>query len=97
MSSREPSLPVRRLSLPKLPAAARPQASAAQKSERRAYSRVAQDFIPHAVYDRYRLAAGAEFAGPAIIEERESTVVVGERAHVRVDEYGFLWVNLPQE
>ena len=91
------SLPVRRLSLPKLPAAARPQASAAQKSERRAYSRVAQDFIPHAVYDRYRLAAGAEFAGPAIIEERESTVVVGERAHVRVDEYGFLWVNLPQE
>ena len=29
------------------------------------------------VYDRYRLQPGARFEGPAIIEERESTLVVG--------------------
>jgi hypothetical protein len=28
------------------------------------------------------------------VEERESTVIVGEDASVVVDEYGFLWVDL---
>jgi N-methylhydantoinase A/oxoprolinase/acetone carboxylase beta subunit len=28
------------------------------------------------VYDRYALRPGARFAGPAIVEERESTLVV---------------------
>lgn len=37
------------------------------------------------VYDRYRLAPGNEFAGPAVFEERESTFVVGFGARVRVD------------
>ena len=50
--------------------------------------------IPHIVYDRYLLAPGAQLSGPAIIEERESTVVVGERARVAVDDYGFLWIDL---
>jgi len=67
----------------------------AVKGRRPAYSALAKDFIPHTVYDRYRLSAGAEFAGPAIVEERESTVVVGEDAAARVDEYGFLWIDLP--
>ncbi len=34
------------------------------------------------VYDRYRLALGATFTGPAIVEERESTVVVGPGAQL---------------
>jgi N-methylhydantoinase A/acetone carboxylase, beta subunit len=37
------------------------------------------------VYDRYSLAPGAAFTGPAIIEERESTTVAGPGARVRVD------------
>ena len=37
------------------------------------------------VYDRYKLGAGAKFAGPAVFEERESTFVVGFDAEVRVD------------
>ena len=42
-----------------------------------------------------RLApAGAKFEGPAIVEERESTIIVGEDAEARVDEYGFVWINL---
>jgi N-methylhydantoinase A len=38
-----------------------------------------------AVYDRYALPVGARFAGPALIEERESTCVVGPDAMVSVD------------
>ena len=37
------------------------------------------------VYDRYRLSAGAQFEGPAVFEERESTFVVGFDAQIRVD------------
>ena len=29
-----------------------------------------------------------------IIEERESTLVVGANAEVRVDEFGFVWVEM---
>ncbi len=87
------SLPVRRLELPRLPNGGGP-AAAAVKGERQAYSGAARAFIPFTVYDRYRLPAGAEFRGPAIVEERESTVIVGEAAAVRVDEFGFLWIEM---
>jgi N-methylhydantoinase A len=39
------------------------------------------------VYDRYALAPGARLIGPAIVEERESTMVVGPGAMVTVDAY----------
>jgi len=68
--------------------------SDAIKGQRPAYSGIVKDFIPHTIYDRYKLFKGAEFRGPAIIEERESTVIVGEDASVTVDEYGFLWIDL---
>jgi len=67
------------------------------KGQREAYSGISKEFIPHTVYDRYRLFPEAIFQGPAIIEERESTVIVGEDASVSVDEYGFLWIDLPQQ
>ena len=65
------------------------------RGQRPAYSGLTGDFIEHTVYDRYKLFAGAKFKGPAIVEERESTVVVGEDASASVDEYGFLWIDLP--
>lgn len=37
------------------------------------------------VYDRYALAPGAELSGPALIEERESTCVIGPGDRVTVD------------
>jgi N-methylhydantoinase A/oxoprolinase/acetone carboxylase beta subunit len=67
---------------------------AAVKGQRPAYSGIAKDFIPYTVYDRYKLFPDAKFKGPAIIEEKESTVIVGEDATVSVDDYGFLWVDL---
>ena len=68
----------------------------AVKGQRQAYSSIARDFIPYTVYDRYRLFPGAEFQGPAIIEERESTVIVGEDTSISVDNFGFLWIDLPK-
>ncbi|MDA8107505.1 MAG: hydantoinase/oxoprolinase family protein [Betaproteobacteria bacterium] len=91
------SLPVRLLALPKLPPPAGARVDQALKGERRAYSPRAGDFVPHRVYDRYRLYPGAALAGPAIIEERESTIVVGEDACATVDEYGFVWMDVAQE
>ncbi len=64
------------------------------KSSRPAFSLARKDFAEHTVYDRARLFPGAKFEGPAIIEERESTIVIGEDAGVRVDEFGFVWIDL---
>jgi N-methylhydantoinase A len=55
---------------------------------------MARDFISYTVYDRYKLFPTAKFQGPAIIEERESTLVVGEDASVSTDDLGFLWIDL---
>ncbi|WP_137127489.1 hydantoinase/oxoprolinase family protein [Roseomonas sp. HF4] len=47
------------------------------------------------VHDRYALPVGAELDGPALIEERESTCVVGPGSRVRVDRFLNLVINLP--
>jgi N-methylhydantoinase A len=57
---------------------------------------MAKDFIPYTVYDRYQLFPKATFRGPAIIEEKESTVMVGEDASVSVDDFGFLWIDIKE-
>jgi len=88
------SLPERLLQLPKIaPAERGASLDEAIKGQRQAYSGLVKDFIHYAVYNRYKLFPGAAFHGPAIIEERESTVIVGEDAAVSVDEYGFLWIE----
>ena len=40
------------------------------------------------VYDRYRLAPGEAVRGPAVIEERECTMLVGPRCVATVDPFG---------
>ena len=67
------------------------------KGERRAFSLDRKEYIPFTVYDRLKLFPGAVMKGPAIIEEKESTIIVGEDAQARVDEYGFVWINLNGE
>ena len=89
------SLPVKPLALPRLAAAGR--AGDAKKGERLAYCGLAREFVPHAVYDRYRLPPGAEVGSPAIFEERESTVIAGTGSRTRIDEFGFLWISLPTD
>jgi N-methylhydantoinase A len=46
------------------------------------------------VYDRYALKPGTTFAGPAIVEERESTLIIGARGRARVDERLQILVDL---
>jgi hypothetical protein len=55
------------------------------KTKRPAYFPEANGYVETPVYDRYRLVAGQRFEGPAIIEERESTTVIGPRARISVD------------
>ncbi len=64
------------------------------KGQRKAFSIMKKDYISYTVYDRGKLFPGAAFEGPAIIEERESTIVMGEDARIRVDEFGFIWVDI---
>jgi len=47
------------------------------------------------VYDRYKLPRHAEFTGPAIIEERESTLVIGNAPRIQVDAMRNLIVTMP--
>jgi N-methylhydantoinase A len=57
----------------------------ARKGERPVYFPEWEEHRPVPVYDRYLLAVGASFEGPAIVEERESTTVIGPGARVEVD------------
>lgn len=90
------SLPERLLQLPKLEGRKGQTLGQAIKGERPAYSPGSGDFIPFTVYDRYRLFPGANFHGPAIIEEKESTLIVGENSTVSIDDFGFIWVDLKE-
>jgi len=87
------SLPERLLQLPKIEKKEY-ALDQAIKGQRKAYSPIAKDFILHTVYNRYKLPATATFRGPAIIEEKESTLIVGEDALVSADDFGFLWIDL---
>src|SRR5439155_2412673 len=67
---------------PPLPKAARP-----------AYFAEARGYVETPVYDRYALEPGSRCDGPAIVEERESTTVVGPGARLHVDEHQTLIVE----
>ena len=70
-------------------------AAAALKGTRAVYFRQLGGYQPTPVYDRYRLGPGALLDGPAIVEERESTVVVGPGTRASVDDYLNLLVRYP--
>ena len=72
------------------------QADDAIKSRREAYFQETGGFVSTPVYDRYRLGAGASFIGPAIVEERESTAIIGPGGRVRVDDALALVIELPR-
>ena len=70
-------------------------AAAAVKTRRRAWFAESQGWVDTPVYDRYALGPGTTFEGPAIIEERESTAIVGPGARCRVDEGRTVVVEMP--
>jgi N-methylhydantoinase A len=75
----------------------RPHASVAaeaQKGRRPVYFPEAGGFTDTPVYDHYRLPVGADLAGPAIVEQRESTAVVGPAGIFHVDASGNLVIDI---
>jgi N-methylhydantoinase A len=67
----------------------------ARKGSRRAWFAEIDAYTETAVFDRYRLSPGTRLEGPAVIEERESTVVIGPGGRAQVDAFGSLEVELP--
>ena len=61
-------------------------AGAAKRGEREAYFPALGGFVATPVYDRYKLGPGAKLSGPVIVEERESTAVIGPGGSVAVDD-----------
>jgi N-methylhydantoinase A len=57
----------------------------AVKGTRRAYFAERGGFVETPVYDRYAFTPGITLKGPAIVEERESTAVIGPGGRARVD------------
>ena len=66
----------------------------ALKGTRMAYCPETGAFTEHQVYNRYAFDAGTAIVGPAIVEERESTTIIGQGAHARVDDFGLLRIKL---
>ena len=62
------------------------------KSSRKAYFPEIGGYVEIPVYDRYAVGPGSRLAGPAIVEERESTTVVGPGAAITVDAHRTLVV-----
>ena len=61
---------------------------------RQAYCPVAGGFLDHAVYERAHLSPGFECSGPVIVQENESTTIIGSDGQLKVDAYGSLLVEL---
>jgi N-methylhydantoinase A len=73
-----------------------PEASAeeARCGSRPAYFPELGERVEAAVWRRAALAPGDEVAGPALVEERETTIVIGPSGHGTCDELGNLVVEL---
>jgi N-methylhydantoinase A len=63
------------------------------KGERPVYFAETDGFVDCPVYDRHALAAGANLAGPAVVEELDSTTLVHPGFDVRVDDRGNLVIE----
>ncbi|MBI4505566.1 MAG: hydantoinase/oxoprolinase family protein, partial [Chloroflexi bacterium] len=59
----------------------------ARKGERAVYFGAAKDYLRTPVYDRYALRPGDHLSGPAVVEERESTLLIGPGGRAVVDDY----------
>jgi N-methylhydantoinase A len=70
-------------------------AGSARKGTRKVYMPESNGYVDCPVYDRYALRPGQRVQGPAVIEERESTVVVGPGARCEVDVQLNLHAHLP--
>jgi N-methylhydantoinase A len=69
-------------------------AGGARKARRPIWAGERGAFMDADVIDRYRLSAGEVVVGPAVIEERESTAIVGPGGRAELDPAGNLVVTI---
>ena len=67
------------------------------KGQRQVYFEAAGGYVATPVLDRYLLQRGEKRTGPAIIEERETTIVIGPDARFEVDQGGNVIIELEGE
>ncbi len=88
LNAQLPSPPLKVKTLP-----SRGNISKAMKGTRKAYDEGSDSYIDYPVYDRYQLFSGAVFKGPAIVEEKETTVVAAPNTDLTVDRYGTITIS----
>ncbi|MCC6792163.1 MAG: hydantoinase/oxoprolinase family protein [Thermomicrobiales bacterium] len=74
-----------------------PHGYADPKTTRQVWFKEAGGFVETPVFDRYTLGEGAVIAGPAIVEELDSTSVIHPGYAARVDRFGNLLVSPTEE
>jgi N-methylhydantoinase A len=72
----------------------RTEMAEARKGSRSVYFPELASYTETPVYDHYKLPVGAVAKGPAIVEQRESTAVVGPAGAFHVDASGNLVINI---
>lgn len=66
----------------------------AKKGTREVFFNEIGSYVETTVYDHYKLPVGHEVKGPAIVEQRESTAVIGPSGVFHVDAHGNLVINI---
>jgi N-methylhydantoinase A len=69
----------------------------ALKGHRKAYFPEAGGYVDCPVYDRYRMRPGTRAKGPALVEERESTCVIGVDDSFEIDTHYNIIVDIQDE
>jgi len=70
------------------------EAARAKKGTRSVFFNELGGYTETPVYDHYKLPIGEQIEGPAIVEQRESTAVVGPSGRAHVDAHGNLVINI---
>ncbi|MPZ54099.1 MAG: hydantoinase/oxoprolinase family protein [Acidimicrobiia bacterium] len=68
--------------------------SEALRGHRRMWFSETDQFVDCAVFDRYALPPGFRLEGPAVVEERESTVVIGPGGSATISDNGTIEVEI---
>ena len=79
------------------PELGQPTCRSALKGHGRSISRSSPTIATRLCYDRYELGPGATLTGPAIVEEHESTAVLGPSAVGTVDGFANLIVRMAHD
>jgi N-methylhydantoinase A len=81
------------LGRPTVRRAVHPDPAEAQIGERPVYFDETRAFVPTAIYRRERLLAGHRLAGPAVIEQMDSTTIILPGRSADVDEHGNILIT----